>query len=332
MTSHVYPGVDPRIAEAFERENGFPLAGHLLVLGLVGSHSHGTYIPKEADDGIDDVDYMGIVVPPARHLLGLKEWEHWVWQSEELDVVLYSMRKAVTLMLKGNPNILGLLWLDEYREVSREGSWLMANRGVFASASNVYDAFVGYATNQLQKMTTFSEERASEYERAREAVIAIGVEPEDVLRASGGVDQILAQPVVIAGRRISDTEVVHTLVRFRSLHRKFFSGYMGEKRRAMVRRYGYDVKNASHLIRLLRTGIEYLRTGVMHVRRPDAEELIAIKRGEWPLARVQAEASCLFDDAKRAFDESPLPNLPDLDRAEMVLIEIHRRAVQNGVL
>jgi len=41
------------------------------------------------------------------------------------------------------------------------------------------------------------------------------------------------------------------LTRFRKLHREHLSGYMGEKRKAMVRKYQYDVKNAAHLIRLL---------------------------------------------------------------------------------
>ena len=49
---------------------------------------------------------------------------------------------------------------------------------------------------------------------------------------------------------------------------------MGEKRKAIVRKYQYDVKNAAHLIRLLRMGIEFLETGELRVfRAMDAEEL-----------------------------------------------------------
>ena len=42
--------IDPRIASAFEAQNGFPLAPHLVVLALMGSHSHGTYLPPEEVD------------------------------------------------------------------------------------------------------------------------------------------------------------------------------------------------------------------------------------------------------------------------------------------
>lgn len=56
--------IDPRIARAFEAQNGFPLEPHLIVLALMGSHSHGTYLPPEEPDAVDDVDLMGFVVPP----------------------------------------------------------------------------------------------------------------------------------------------------------------------------------------------------------------------------------------------------------------------------
>jgi len=54
------------------------------------------------------------------------------------------------------------------------------------------------------------------------------------------------------------------------------------KRRELVRRLGYDAKNAAHLIRLLRMGIEFLTEGTLHVERVDAPELLDIKHGAWP--------------------------------------------------
>ena len=103
--------IDPRIVRAFEAENDFPLEPHLIVLALMGSHSHGTYMPPEEPDAVDDVDLMGFVVPPLRYHIGLPRWEHWRLQVDELDVVIYSLDKAVRLLLKSNPNIVGLLWL-----------------------------------------------------------------------------------------------------------------------------------------------------------------------------------------------------------------------------
>jgi len=52
---------------------------------------------------------------------------------------------------------------------------------------------------------------------------------------------------------------------------------MGAKRKSLVEKFGYDTKNAAHLILLLRMGIEFLSVGVLHVKRHDAQELLEIK-------------------------------------------------------
>jgi predicted nucleotidyltransferase len=233
-----------------------------IMLGHAGSISHGTHDPRPGS--IDDVDLFGVAIPDTRHILGLDPWQHWVYKVDELDVVYYSLTKLVTLLLKSNPNVLGLLYLrnpsrghDHYIETSPEFERLIGLRWAFAS-KQAHRSFVGYANDQLTKLE------------------------------SGA-----------------------------------YKGYMGEKRRALVREFGYDPKNAAHLIRLLRMGIEYLGTGLLYVDRTgiDAEELKAIKRGEWTLDRVKSTASDLFADARQAKEESPLPDEPDRGAAEQYLID-----------
>lgn len=240
---------------------GFSLRQHLVALGVVGSLSHGTYLP----DHIDDIDYMGIVVPPPRHIIGLGQWQHWVHKQDEWDVVLYSFRKMVGLLLKSNPNVLGFLWLrdEDYAHTTPAFDLLRANREAFSS-KEAYPAFVGYAHAQLQKM-----------------------------------------------------------------QRLAYEGYMGQKRKALVDKFGYDCKNAAHCIRLLRTGIEFLETGELRVWRNDREELLAIKQGAWTLNRVQGEALELFERAKLAKNRSPLPDSPNHALAESLTMAIHHDAVMN---
>ena len=50
-------------------------------------------------------------------------------------------------------------------------------------------------------------------------------------------------------------------------------------RAELERRFGYDTKHAMHLVRLMRMGLEVLRTGELVVHRPDAAELLAIRDG-----------------------------------------------------
>jgi uncharacterized protein len=243
----------------------FPFPTHAIGLFVVGSESHGTKIAP-VEGGIDDTDYMGVVIPPECHVLGLHAWEHWVYSPDEkgLDVVVYSLRKYIGLLLKGNPNVMGSLWLrpEFYTMRTPALDAILAERTAFSS-QQAYSSFIGYAHSQLKRMTHVA-----------------------------------------------------------------FKGYMGKKRKQLVEQHGFDTKNAAHLIRLLRMGIEFLETGEVNVyRERDREELMEIKRGGWGLARVQGAADDLFADARRALAKSPLPMKPDEERAEALLVRLTKDAL-----
>jgi hypothetical protein len=93
-----------------------------------------------------------------------------------------------------------------------------------------------------------------------------------------------------------------------------YQGYMGEKRKQLVDKFGYDTKNASHLIRLLRMAIEFLGDGDLQVFRNDAYELLQIKRGEWALEKIMQHSEDLFKLAREAYAYSPLPPKPDHEK------------------
>lgn len=109
---------------------------------------------------------------------------------------------------------------------------------------------------------------------------------------------------------------------------QLYEGYMGAKRKAQVDRYGYDVKNAAHCIRLLHMGIELCTQGTLHSWRPDEEraEIIAIKKGEWPLDAVKARADELWAAYRAVEKDAGLPEWPDHDAINALLVEIIREA------
>ncbi len=82
----------------------------------------------------------------------------------------------------------------------------------------------------------------------------------------------------------------------------------------------YDGKDASHLIRLLQTGTELLRSGHLHVRRSNWQELMAIKRGEWLLTDIVAYAEHLYREMEQAYRQTKLPERPDTAAIEALLI------------
>lgn len=81
-------------------------------------------------------------------------------------------------------------------------------------------------------------------------------------------------------------------------------------------RFGYDTKHGMHLVRLLRMCRELLTNGRVLVRRPDADELIAIRTGAWPYEQLIAFAEA-EDAAMTALSEaSPLPAKPPIDQLD----------------
>lgn len=80
------------------------------------------------------------------------------------------------------------------------------------------------------------------------------------------------------------------------------------------RRYGYDTKHGMHLVRLLRMGEEILTGQGVIVKRPDAEELLAIRDGAWEYERLieYAEAkNKRLDDLYTT--STAVPETPDRD-------------------
>jgi predicted nucleotidyltransferase len=105
-------------------------------------------------------------------------------------------------------------------------------------------------------------------------------------------------------------------------------GYLGAKRKALVDKYGYDCKNASHCIRLLKMGMEFLIEGQLNVFRDDAPMLLEIKKGGWSLEDVQLEAKKLFTLADEAYVRSSLKNEPDYDAVNELVKEVLRDYLQ----
>jgi hypothetical protein len=83
------------------------------------------------------------------------------------------------------------------------------------------------------------------------------------------------------------------------------------QRRELEAKYGYDTKYASHLVRLIRMAKEILSTGIVQVHRPDADELLAIRRGAWSYDQVVDFARNADAELDALYALSPLPREPD---------------------
>jgi predicted nucleotidyltransferase len=148
--------------------------------------------------------------------------------------------------------------------------------------------------------------------------------PEFYIQTTDAGQQLIANRALFSTRYAYNSFCGYAKGQLHKMTHGGYQGYMGSKRKLIVQQYGYDVKNAAHLIRLLRTGKEFLETGELHVHRCDAPELLQIKCGEWPLGQVQREAERLFVEIEDAHVFSPLPDRPPKDEVERLLVSIVR--------
>ena len=306
---------------------------NLLPEGLIslcwrGSVAHGMYVTKSDPDSIDDKDVMGVYIGPLEHYLGFGRNDVYEKWEGEWDCVFYELKKFVGLLLNCNPNVLSLLWLKPNGIIyeSSIGQRLRENRDLFVTRK-AYHSFSGYAHDQFKKMISFNQEAQALMEQLEQQLTSFGIDP-DSSDDGHSLRRLDGAPFVGA-----TTEMMEVVKRYRGERRRYYSGgYMGQKRRELVRLVGYDAKNAAHLIRLLRMGIEFLTEGTLHVERADATELLDIKRGAWPLEKVKAEAERLFQLAQEAYVRSTLPPEPDRERAERLCVEMisddHRLSIK----
>jgi len=111
------------------------------------------------------------------------------------------------------------------------------------------------------------------------------------------------------------TEVVDILQRER-LYKKEMESYNSwlnwKKNRNPARhllevKSGYDTKHGSHLVRLMRMGLEILNEHKVVVKRPDREEILAIKNGEWSYEQVIQFSKDMQTKLDEAYKTTTLP-------------------------
>ncbi|GLU46020.1 nucleotidyltransferase domain-containing protein [Nocardiopsis ansamitocini] len=123
----------------------------------IGSTVHGTGLPGQADR-----DEMGICVEPREYVIGLRQFEQYVFQTSpegersgpgDLDLTVYSLRKWTRLALSGNPTVLLALFVSDSHttHLTDLGRALRANSDRFVS-TEAGNRFLGYLRAQRDSM------------------------------------------------------------------------------------------------------------------------------------------------------------------------------------
>ena len=107
-----------------------------------------------------------------------------------------------------------------------------------------------------------------------------------------------------------------------SQKRKVISRKPIGERRVYIEKFGYDVKFASHLIRLLEEGIQMLVEGELSFPIPNNRYIRDVKLGQHTIESVLAKADHLENLIETAYVNSKLPAKPDYDAISALQMEM----------
>jgi predicted nucleotidyltransferase len=109
-------------------------------------------------------------------------------------------------------------------------------------------------------------------------------------------------------------------------HREYWEwvGQRNEERYATNASHGrgYDSKNLMHTLRLLDMAGEIAAEGVLRIRRPNRDYLLRVRSGEFAYEDLVAKAEEQLAEVQAAFERCPLPDHPDREQVNTMLVEI----------
>lgn len=105
---------------------------------------------------------------------------------------------------------------------------------------------------------------------------------------------------------------------YAQLHRMSNKDPLG-KRAELVEKYGYDVKFAYHVVRLLDEVEQIMREGDIDLQR-NREQLKSIRRGEWTEAQIREYFAAKEHQLEHLYSESSLPYAPDEAQIKRLLL------------
>lgn len=347
-----------------------------IFIGLAGSHGYGLNRPES------DLDYRGVFIAPKQYYLGFStiEQKDSGWDTElgmlpfldgNKDTVIYELRKIIQLLSGANPNVLELLWLNQYPLLTPVGQHLINHRKLFLS-KKVKHTYSGYAFAQIKKMEShrkwllnppktkplpgdygitdeeplakeelnafleylyllirgrieFLEESEQLYK-----LLTAEIDFKGVLKQYTLPDETLELTQKLTNSRKDFIRLLQKSQSYQVALREWKAYQAWQENRnparaEMERKSGFDLKHGMHCIRLLRSGLEILRSGNIIVDRRnagDAEDLRAIIRGEYSYDQVTKMAENLVEEMDKAYEESSLPNRPDLEQINQLCIEL----------
>lgn len=192
-------------------------------------------------------------------------------------------------------------------------------RGIFLPPADLHWSLYG-VPEQIEN----NEEQTCFWEIGKFIVLA--------LKANPTILECLYSPLVELATPAAHDLLAHRDIFLSRLVYQTYNGYVLSQFRKLERYLelhgAIRWKHAMHLIRLLLCGISILRDGTLRLRVDEHRDmLLAIRHGEIPWKEIDARRHELHREFDAAFAATRLPEFPDYDRANRLLVEARRSMV-----
>lgn len=317
-----------------------------------GSHLYGTSTPAS------DVDYKSVFVPSGRDIL-LQRVKPTVTDRRpkqpfeknlagDIDREAYALHRYMALLAEGQIVALDMLFAPPSAMIGEAAPlWheLVANRHRLLSRRAA--SFIGYCRTQANKYGI----KGSRVHAVRNIVDWFdgAIAEHGHLAVLGTAADTLA--AFITDRKLEHTAIIQidhpsqpdpiphleccnrkapfytSLKDTRAIYARLLDEY-GARALMAERNMGVDWKALSHAVRVGSEAMELLTSGRITFPLPNAEHILAIKRGVVAYAGVAAEIEHLLDSVEAAQVTSSLPPVADHEFMDDLIATAYKESVQ----
>jgi predicted nucleotidyltransferase len=305
-----------------------------------GSYLYGTNTENS------DKDYTSVFIPSTYDLLSLQKCEY-IDEStkkssedrrntkDDIDDKKYSLSNYLNLVLHGNPNLIEILFCNNPIIEDTIFDIFKTNKNKLLS-KDIHKSFSGFAVGQIKKITYKSKrftqlEKSLEYLEKHYAAFLTDDKAEVTVELANYLNESLSE---YKGGKYNGNSF-HKNLPLKTIYEKIKEEYERYGWRVKTDTFitlGYDVKFASHAIRLFYEGERLLTTGELEfpITGKAHDDIMAVKQGKLSIDQFFELCDHYNELNSTAYEKTILPKKPNWKWANDILVKILEKSILDG--